>query len=127
MAAAGGHPVSRFSTTRWRDGVARLYAANVDSTPGCLARDSVSPSLTPEADVGSFIAKAWISLHLRSRPRDPCAVAWHAARVQCSRGFRLFPFRGPCDAFVSASLFSRVAARQLSAVRPRRAPLDPRV
>jgi len=59
MAAAGVHPVSRFSTTlRVADGVARLCAANVDSTPGCLARDSVSPSLTPEADVGSFIAKA---------------------------------------------------------------------
>jgi len=51
-------------------------------------------------------------------------MAWHAARVQCSRGFRLFPFRGPCEAFVSASLFSRVAAQELCTVRPPRTPLD---
>src|SRR6185436_7879433 len=85
----------------------------------------ISRPLMPEADAGSLVAKVCIGLRLRSRPRDPCTVAWHAARVQCSRGFRLFPFRGPCDAFVSASLFSRVAAGELSAVRPPRARFDP--
>src|SRR6185436_20399531 len=74
----------------------------------------ISRPLMPEADAGSLVAKVCIGLRLRSRSRDRYAVAWHAARVQCSRGFRLFPFRGPCDAFVTASLFSRVAARELS-------------
>ena len=48
-----------------------------------------------------------------SRKRDPnCSdvLMEFSARVQCGRGFRLFPFRGPCDASASASLFSRVAA-----------------
>ena len=36
---------------------ARLFHGQVDSTPRRLARDSVSPSLMPEADA-AFVAKA---------------------------------------------------------------------
>jgi hypothetical protein len=37
---------------------ARLFAADVDTTPGRLVRDSVFPSIMPEADAGGFVAKA---------------------------------------------------------------------
>jgi hypothetical protein len=58
MAAAGGRPAFRFSATRWR----MAWRMPVRNPCGLNAKVSRArfgfPSLMPEADAGSLIAKA---------------------------------------------------------------------
>jgi hypothetical protein len=75
--------------------------------PHCPSASAASVAASPNHDDDAA--------QIESRERDPnCSVvlAGYSARLQCSRGFRLIPSSGSCDAIASASLFSRVARRQ---------------
>ena len=79
--------------------------------PAGAARDSTFSS----CGAPRWIVVSCAVTRTASRKRDlNCygVLARSSARLQCGRGFRLFLFRGPCDASASASLFSRVAGRQ---------------